>query len=80
MHLMRIGARRSEKPVARVDEETYVDLSDVVDDFDEASSEAVASSGSDRSSPHGHHREDPDSTASASERRSLGRTRSSASG
>jgi len=35
MHLMRIGAPGAEKPVARVDEETYVDLSDVVDDLDE---------------------------------------------
>jgi 2,4-didehydro-3-deoxy-L-rhamnonate hydrolase len=33
---MRIGARGSEKPVARIDDETYVDLSDVVGDFDEA--------------------------------------------
>jgi 2-keto-4-pentenoate hydratase/2-oxohepta-3-ene-1,7-dioic acid hydratase in catechol pathway len=33
---MRIGARGAEKPVARLDEETYVDLSDVVADFDEA--------------------------------------------
>ncbi len=36
MHLMRIGAVGAEKPVARVDHETYVDLSDVVTDFDEA--------------------------------------------
>jgi 2-keto-4-pentenoate hydratase/2-oxohepta-3-ene-1,7-dioic acid hydratase in catechol pathway len=33
---MRIGAPGAEKPVARVDEDTYVDLSDVVTDFDEA--------------------------------------------
>jgi 2-keto-4-pentenoate hydratase/2-oxohepta-3-ene-1,7-dioic acid hydratase in catechol pathway len=33
---MRIGAPGAEKPVARIDEETYVDLSDVVTDFDEA--------------------------------------------
>nr|WP_206326816.1 fumarylacetoacetate hydrolase family protein [Streptomyces sp. S3(2020)] len=33
---MRIGAPGAEKPVARVDDETYVDLSDVVTDFDEA--------------------------------------------
>ena len=26
----------AERPVARIDDETYVDLSDVVDDFDEA--------------------------------------------
>ena len=36
MYLMRIGAPGTEKPVARVDDETYVDLSDVVDDFNEA--------------------------------------------
>ena len=36
MHLMRIGARGAEKPVARVDDDSYVDLSDVVVDFDEA--------------------------------------------
>lgn len=33
---MRIGAVGAEKPVARLDDETYVDLSDVVTDFDEA--------------------------------------------
>nr|WP_312024832.1 fumarylacetoacetate hydrolase family protein [Amycolatopsis balhimycina] len=32
---MRLGAVGAEKPVARVDEQTYVDLSDVVTDFDE---------------------------------------------
>ncbi|MGI5329341.1 fumarylacetoacetate hydrolase family protein [Actinomadura nitritigenes] len=32
---MRIGAPGSEKPVARIDDRTYVDLSDTVDDFDE---------------------------------------------
>ncbi|MPY47943.1 fumarylacetoacetate hydrolase family protein [Streptomyces acidicola] len=36
MYLMRIGAPGAEKPVARIDDETYVDLSDVVTDFDEA--------------------------------------------
>ena len=36
MYLMRIGAPGAEKPVARVDDGTYVDLSDVVRDFDEA--------------------------------------------
>jgi 2,4-didehydro-3-deoxy-L-rhamnonate hydrolase len=36
MYLMRIGAFGAEKPVARIDSETYVDLSDAVDDFDEA--------------------------------------------
>ncbi|NUR02976.1 MAG: fumarylacetoacetate hydrolase family protein [Streptomyces sp.] len=35
MYLMRIGAVGAEKPVARIDDETYVDLSDVVTDFDE---------------------------------------------
>ncbi|UJV46246.1 fumarylacetoacetate hydrolase family protein [Streptomyces sp. AMCC400023] len=35
MYLMRIGAPGAEKPVARIDDETYVDLSDVVTDFDE---------------------------------------------
>jgi 2,4-didehydro-3-deoxy-L-rhamnonate hydrolase len=35
MYLMRIGAPGAEKPVARIDDQTYVDLSDVVDDFDE---------------------------------------------
>ncbi|MEV6940522.1 fumarylacetoacetate hydrolase family protein [Streptomyces sp. NPDC051172] len=36
MYLMRIGAVGAEKAVARIDDETYVDLSDVVTDFDEA--------------------------------------------
>ncbi|ELP62026.1 fumarylacetoacetate hydrolase family protein [Streptomyces turgidiscabies] len=36
MYLMRIGAAGAEKPVARIDDETYVDLSDLVSDFDEA--------------------------------------------
>lgn len=36
MYLMRIGAVGSETPIARLDEETFVDLSDVVHDFDEA--------------------------------------------
>ena len=36
MYLMRIGAPGTEKPVARVGDETYIDLSDVVDDFNEA--------------------------------------------
>lgn len=35
MFLMRIGAPGAETPAARVDDETYVDLSDVVQDFDE---------------------------------------------
>jgi 2-keto-4-pentenoate hydratase/2-oxohepta-3-ene-1,7-dioic acid hydratase in catechol pathway len=33
---MRLGAVGAERPVVRVDETTYVDVSDVVDDFDEA--------------------------------------------
>ena len=36
MYLMRIGAPGAEKPVARVDNDGYVDLSDVVADFGEA--------------------------------------------
>jgi 2,4-diketo-3-deoxy-L-fuconate hydrolase len=36
VYLMRIGAPGAEKPVARIDDATYVDLSDVVTDFDEA--------------------------------------------
>ena len=36
MHLMRLGEPGRERPVARIDEERYVDLSDVVDDYDEA--------------------------------------------
>jgi 2-keto-4-pentenoate hydratase/2-oxohepta-3-ene-1,7-dioic acid hydratase in catechol pathway len=36
MYLMRIGTAGSEKPVVRIDEDTYVDVSDVVADFDEA--------------------------------------------
>jgi len=35
VYLMRIGEPGAEKPVARIDDETYVDLSDVVADFDE---------------------------------------------
>jgi 2-keto-4-pentenoate hydratase/2-oxohepta-3-ene-1,7-dioic acid hydratase in catechol pathway len=35
VYLMRIGAAGAEKPVARIDDGTYVDLSDVVGDFDE---------------------------------------------
>ncbi|MEV6590164.1 fumarylacetoacetate hydrolase family protein [Streptomyces acidicola] len=48
MYLMRIGAPGAEKPVARIDDETYVDLSDVVTDFDEA---FFASGGIDRVRP-----------------------------
>lgn len=33
---MRIGPLGAERPVARLDDDTYVDLSDVVEDFDEA--------------------------------------------
>ncbi len=36
MYLMRIGPRGAEKPVARIDDDAYVDLSDVAADFDEA--------------------------------------------
>jgi 2,4-didehydro-3-deoxy-L-rhamnonate hydrolase len=35
MYLMRIGAPGAEKPVARIDDQSYVDLSDIVDDFNE---------------------------------------------
>lgn len=35
MYLMRIGSAGSEKPVVRIDDESYVDVSDVVADFDE---------------------------------------------
>jgi 2,4-didehydro-3-deoxy-L-rhamnonate hydrolase len=35
MYLMRIGSPGAEKPVARLDDDSYVDLSDVVADFDE---------------------------------------------
>lgn len=35
MFLMRIGAPGAEKPVVRVDDSTYVDVSDLVHDFDE---------------------------------------------
>jgi 2,4-diketo-3-deoxy-L-fuconate hydrolase len=36
MYLMRIGPAGREKPVVRIDTKHYVDVSDVVDDFDEA--------------------------------------------
>ena len=48
MHLMRIGAPGAEKPVARLGDSTYVDLSDVVADFDEA---FFADGGIDRIAP-----------------------------
>lgn len=35
MFLMRIGEPNAEKPIARIDHDTYVDLSDVVEDFNE---------------------------------------------
>ncbi|MET0520875.1 MAG: fumarylacetoacetate hydrolase family protein [Jiangellaceae bacterium] len=35
MYLMRIGAPGAEKPIARIDDQTYVDLADQVNDFDE---------------------------------------------
>ena len=36
MFLMRIGAPGAERPVVRIDDQTYVDVSDVVEDYDEA--------------------------------------------
>ncbi|MCX6415664.1 MAG: ureidoglycolate lyase, partial [Actinobacteria bacterium] len=36
MYLMRIGQPGSEKPIVRLDDETYVDVSDLATDFDEA--------------------------------------------
>ncbi|MER7687135.1 fumarylacetoacetate hydrolase family protein [Streptomyces sp. NPDC097610] len=36
MYLMRIGTPGAEKPIVRIDDDTYVDLSDTVTDFDEA--------------------------------------------
>jgi 2-keto-4-pentenoate hydratase/2-oxohepta-3-ene-1,7-dioic acid hydratase in catechol pathway len=45
---MRIGAPGSEKPVAHIDADSYIDLSDVVTDFDEA---FFASGGIDRVRP-----------------------------
>ena len=36
MYLMRIGAVGSEKPVVRVSDDAYIDVSDVVPDFDES--------------------------------------------
>ena len=47
MYLMRIGAPGAEKPVVRLDAETYVDVSDVVTDFDEA----FFAAGTDRLAP-----------------------------
>ncbi len=35
MYLMRLGAFGAERPVARIDDDSYVDLADVVNDFDE---------------------------------------------
>ncbi|GAB3885065.1 fumarylacetoacetate hydrolase family protein [Terrabacter terrigena] len=48
MHLMRIGAPGAEKPVARLDDEHYVDMSDLTRDFDE---EFFGSGGLDRIRP-----------------------------
>ncbi|WAL74655.1 fumarylacetoacetate hydrolase family protein [Kitasatospora sp. YST-16] len=48
MYLMRIGAPGAEKPVARINDATYVDLSDAVTDFDE---EFFGSGGLDRIRP-----------------------------
>jgi 2,4-didehydro-3-deoxy-L-rhamnonate hydrolase len=36
MHLMRIGQPGAEKPIVRIDEQSYVDVSDLVSDFDGA--------------------------------------------
>jgi 2-keto-4-pentenoate hydratase/2-oxohepta-3-ene-1,7-dioic acid hydratase in catechol pathway len=36
MYLMRLGRVGSERPVVRIDDSHYIDVSDVVDDFDEA--------------------------------------------
>jgi 2,4-diketo-3-deoxy-L-fuconate hydrolase len=36
VYLMRIGPPGAEKPVARIDDDSYVDLSDLTDDIDEA--------------------------------------------
>ncbi|WP_250006339.1 fumarylacetoacetate hydrolase family protein [Actinoplanes sp. M2I2] len=36
MHLLRVGAAGAEKPAVRAGEDTYVDVSDLVTDFDEA--------------------------------------------
>ena len=36
MYLMRIGPAGSERPVVRIDDTHYLDVSDVVGDFDEA--------------------------------------------
>jgi len=36
MYLMRIGPAGSERPVVRIDDRHYIDIADVVDDFDEA--------------------------------------------
>jgi 2-keto-4-pentenoate hydratase/2-oxohepta-3-ene-1,7-dioic acid hydratase in catechol pathway len=36
MHLMRIGPAGSERPVVRIDEHSYIDVSDIVPDFNEA--------------------------------------------
>ena len=33
---MRIGNVGSEKPIVRIDDETYVDVADIAPDFDEA--------------------------------------------
>lgn len=45
MYLMRLGDPGTEKPVARIDDQTYVDLADFVTDFDE---EFFGSGGLDR--------------------------------
>jgi 2,4-didehydro-3-deoxy-L-rhamnonate hydrolase len=35
MHLMRIGARGAERPIVRIDDQSYVDVADVIPDFNE---------------------------------------------
>lgn len=48
MYLMRIGPVHGEKPIARIDDHLYVDLTDVVDDFSE---QWIGSGGVDRIRP-----------------------------
>ena len=81
VHLMRIGALGAEKPVARLDDESYVDLSDVVDDFDERFFGSGRLGGLARSSPSGSRAGEVERVraANGSAPRSRGRTRSCAS-
>jgi hypothetical protein len=48
VHLMRIGESGAERPVARIDAPTYVDVADVVTDLDQ---EFFGSGGLDRVRP-----------------------------